>query len=364
MWMLLALFGAMFGAGALELSGRAGAEPGDGSSEAPAEGDETAAAGEAGSGTGEAGDLLAPEPEPDAQGESPAGGDPWLEGWVDDEWISTDDPAPEPGGEAVHLGDGGAIHVAGPGDDTVAGGNGNDWVEGGAGDDLLFGGGGDDTLFGGGGQSTLFGGEGNDSLVAGGGMAMIFGGSGHDLLIGAAGDDTLFGGSGNDTLQGGFGDDLLVGGGGANELDGGWGDDTLIGASLDPNDPASGGTLNGGAGDDLLVLGAGDLAHGGEGDDRFVIGDFTLGGAPVRVVDFEAGADRLIVAWPAGSATPQIETLHDPATGTTEIRLDGETVAQVHDPGATLDPAAIDLVAYVPQADLAATTAALLAALR
>jgi len=300
-----------------------------------------------------------PEPEPGSPpGAEPATGpdDPWLAGWTEDEYLSTDTPSPDPQGQVLRLGDGGGYLRGGAGDDTLIGGAGDDWIEGGAGDNLILGGAGNDTLIGGQGQSTLLGGAGNDRLIAGGGAALIFAGAGDNHLLGGEHDDTLIGGLGRDTLVGGLGDDLLIAGLGGGELDGGWGDDTLVGARLDAQGRDIGGTqtLNGGAGDDVLILGRGDLAHGGEGADSFVLGDWLIGEDPVRIVDFTPGEDRIVLSHAATGPAPVPEVIHDPATGESAIRVDGQTVALVADPDGTLRVQDIELVPHQPGPDGAA----------
>ncbi len=86
-----------------------------------------------------------------------------------------------------------------------------------------------------------------------------------DWLTGEAGNDRMVGAGGRDHLAGGGGDDVLLGGRGSDTLDGGSGLDRLIG----------------GAGADHFVL-----RRGGQSD---------------TVVDFEDGADRILVRTSAES---------------------------------------------------------------
>jgi hypothetical protein len=72
-----------------------------------------------------------------------------------------------------------------------------------------------------------------------------------DKLVGFAGADAINGQGGNDTIEGGYGDDRLAGAAGAD-------------------------VLRGGAGADVFVFRPGDGAGGGD-----------------RVLDFQAGVDRL-----------------------------------------------------------------------
>lgn len=115
-----------------------------------------------------------------------------------------------------------------------------------------------DDLFGAGGADTLVGGYGKDSLA---------GGAGNDRLLGGDDGDFLFGGAGDDWLEGGAGADRVTGSGGADTLTGGLGRDTLT---------------------------------GGSGADGFVL-DSPLprySWDPVsidRILDFEAGVDRMVI---------------------------------------------------------------------
>jgi len=272
--------------------------------------------------------------------------DPWLAGWRDDEYFSSDIPRPGPQGQNLSLGPGGGVLVGGPGNDTLTGGDGDDWIEGGQGNDLIAGGAGNDTLIGGGGHNTLLGGLGNDRLIAGGGASLLSGGDGDDWLTGGEGNDTLLGGEGDDTLEGGAGDDWLIGGTGSNLLEGGWGNDTLVGAILDDEgrDISGANTLNGGEGDDTLILGRGDLAHGGEGADTFVLGDWLRGEESPRIVDFSPGEDRIVLNVAATGHVGVLEIVHDAETGWSELRSDGEVLAHVRDPDAGLTLEMIEIL--------------------
>lgn len=368
MWMLLAVLGAVAGASVMDLSARSAEQvpEDDDGSEPGADGERVL---NAGLGTGGTGDLLThaettgQETEAETEnGDTTRGGnglsgltytvdptdDPWLEGWTDDEFESTDEEMPEAEGRRLEAGNEGGQLYGGEGNDTLIGGDGDDLLDGGHGDNLLVGGAGDDTLIGGSGQSTLIGGHGDDRLYAGGGSAVMLGISGDNLLQGGEHDDTLIGGTGDDTLIGGHGDDLLVAGGGDNELNGGWGDDTLVGARLDEHGRDIGGanTLNGGAGDDLLILGQGDLAHGGEGADTFVLGEWIAGGAPAQIVDFTPGEDRLVLTHAEGQSAPDVAVQHDAASGLTAILVNGAAVALLNDPEAALSAADVDLVPH------------------
>jgi len=287
--------------------------------------------GEAGDETGrvnfsEVGDLSEDNPPEEDAPE----GDDWAGEWEDDEFISDDQPEPAPEPRQLRLGDEGGHLVGGNGDDTLIGGAGDDTLHAGRGNNQLYGGGGNDTLHGGPGDDTLTGGAGDDVLFSGGGRSVLLGGDGNDLMTGGEHDDTLFGGAGDDTLLGGWGDDLLVAGEGSNLLNGGAGNDTLIGVHFDSNDADISGVnyLNGGEGDDLIVLGSGDIATGGSGADTFVLGDWLGSAAPAVIVDFTPGEDRLIIAYDGTSLNdPGIAVAYDPATGSSQILLDGEVIA-------------------------------------
>jgi Ca2+-binding RTX toxin-like protein len=379
MWLLMALFGAALASGVTDLSARfdrVGLGGGRGSEEVSddTQDNETTARDPEPSGDEtEIIDHAEPEPEPGpdhgeegqtddtvpkAARRPPPDGlpfevdpvpdvtrDPWMDGWRDDEFVSTDTPPPDPEGQRLSLDDEGGALIGSRAGDTLTGGAGNDWIEGGGGDDLILGGAGDDTLIGGIGRTTLIGGTGNDRLIAGGGTARMHGGDGDDWLTGAWGSDTLFGGAGDDTLEGGAGDDMLVAGTGANLLEGGWGNDTLVGVTLDDQGRDIGGadTLNGGEGADLLILGDGDLAHGGEGADTFVLGDWMRGDDPARITDFAPGEDRILLYSSAGASAPGIAVHHDSETGWSAVSVNGQTVARVLDPTGNLTAADIEV---------------------
>lgn len=146
-----------------------------------------------------------------------------------------------------------------------------------------------------GGYDRWFAGAGDDRVSGGSGSDTLWGGSGGDRLFGGLADDHLLGGAGDDGLRGGSGRDRLYGGKGADHLDGGSGRDSLRGGSDD--DALWGGKdgdwLNGGAGDDRLVGGGGnERLKGGAGRDVFVLTDRS---DHDRVLDFEAGQDRLLI---------------------------------------------------------------------
>jgi Ca2+-binding RTX toxin-like protein len=385
MWLLMALFGAALASGVTDLSARfdrAGLDGGRGSDEPVDDADESEAAASEPAPSGDETEIIDhAEPEPDLDDAEdgqqdnalpvvaprpPPDGlpfevdpvpdvdqDPWMDGWRDDEFVSTDTPPPDPEGQRLSLDDDGGVLIGSRAGDTLTGGGGDDWIEGGGGDDLILGGAGDDTLIGGIGQTTLIGGTGNDRLIAGGGAARMDGGDGDDWLTGAWGNDTLFGGAGNDTLEGGAGDDMLVAGTGANLLEGGWGNDTLVGVTLDDQGRDIGGadTLNGGEGADLLILGDGDLAHGGEGADTFVLGDWMRGDDPARITDFAPGEDRIVLYSSAGASAPDITVQHDAETGWSTVSVNGQTVARILDPTGNLTAADIELTSDLdPQA--------------
>jgi Ca2+-binding RTX toxin-like protein len=240
---------------------------------------------------------------------------------------------------------------------------------------------GDDTMFGGAASSGLIGGNGNDSLQGGTGAETISGGNGSDTMRGGGGIDMLdlwlenFGSAGvvvnlsaatqilndgwgfaelasgfenvsaseqNDRVSGNSLANWLVGNGGADTLLGGSGDDLIEGGAA--NDSLSGDlgvdTLYGGGGEDILLAKYGnDSLTGGTEADSFRLG---LGTAVVRIADFEAGVDELILdlgaGLPAGAvssamflsgaglttaATTSQRLIYDSATGDLWLDRDG-----------------------------------------
>ncbi len=123
---------------------------------------------------------------------------------------------------------------------------------------------------------------------------LIMGSTRADNLFGAGGADTLVGAQGQDTLSGGAGNDGLLGGDDRDQLFGGAGDDRLEGG-------AGADRLTGGAGADTLVGGLGrDTMSGGAGADVFELsfGETRTFPEPViidRILDFEAGLDRIVI---------------------------------------------------------------------
>lgn len=100
-------------------------------------------------------------------------------------------------------------------------------------------------------------------------MATINDNNNGHTLEGSNGADTINGNGGNDTLNGKGGNDTLNGGRGADTLNGGTGNDIL----------------NGGTGDDSL--------SGGSDADTFVFSPSSGGFGSDRILDFEAGIDRI-----------------------------------------------------------------------
>lgn len=99
-------------------------------------------------------------------------------------------------------------------------------------------------------------------------------------LVFSANDDAIRGTVEADRINGFVGDDLVFGRGGA---------DTLIGATGDD-------VLRGGAGNDLMLGGGGyDALEGGTGNDRFrfLALSESMASSPDRILDFEAGLDRI-----------------------------------------------------------------------
>lgn len=242
------------------------------------------------------------------------------------------------------------------GDDEIGGYDGDDLILGGTGQDALFGADGFDTLDGGAGHDTLHGGDGADILTGGADNDQAFGGNGDDVLLGQDGDDQLQGSAGDDlvqgevgddALQGGLGDDTLVGGVGADSIFGGWGDDYLDGRAIDGAQPDTDDAdfLNGGGGDDVIIAGPEDIVTTGDGADSVVLGDWATPGTQVRVMDFDAEQDRLIMIWDGPSQSEPEIALHqqDQQSDTAHLVVNGQTVAVLHG-GATLTNDAIALL--------------------
>ncbi len=244
------------------------------------------------------------------------------------------------GGDGDDVLDGGLdsdLLIGGDGSDRLRAGDGADTLEGGTGNDFLYGDAGDDSLQGDDGVDSLQGGAGNDGMQGGAGADALRGQDGNDGLRGDAGADSLYGDAGADTLSGGTDDDLLRGGTGHDSIEGGTGQDTIAGEDGDDRlagdegadmlqggrgaDTMSGGAdndrlqgqddvdwLSGDAGDDSLIGGGGaDTLQGGLGSDRLTgeagadifryLGlDESWASTPDRILDFQAGQDRLDVS--------------------------------------------------------------------
>ena len=146
--------------------------------------------------------------------------------------------------------------------ENATGGSGNDQIIGNDWANTLKGYGGDDLLEGGSADDLLLGGVGNDDLG---------GGTGVDVMFGDDGNDTLRGGAGADDMRGATGNDMLYGGSSADQLKAGAGNDTL----------------DSGAGNDILTS--------GDGNDRFVFDDALAADNVDTVVDFQVGADTIVL---------------------------------------------------------------------
>ncbi|WP_374470740.1 calcium-binding protein [Phenylobacterium sp.] len=140
-------------------------------------------------------------------------------------------PAPAFGGanDWINGSEGGDVHHAGSGDDTLVGNGGRDYLRGDDGNDSLSGGAEFDDLHGNAGNDTVSGGWGDDWVVGGRDNDVLFGDDGADIVLGNMGNDTLSGGSGDDVVRGGQGDDFVQGGDGADWLAGDRGADVLVG---------------------------------------------------------------------------------------------------------------------------------------
>lgn len=235
------------------------------------------------------------------------------------------------------------------GNDTITGGDGDDVIRGDAGADVMDGGDGSDWLryvegpsgvaidlngdaagfqSASGGDATgdvisnfenvqgtdhgdmITGDDGANYILGNGGNDTIDGGAGRDIIRGGAGADVLEGGADVDTLQyagsaagifvhlnsDGAGLQLAVGGDATGDLISGF--ENVYATNHDDNLVGDGGRniLYGYAGNDILNGGDGkDVLRGGTGTDDFIF-DTALGSNNVdRIIDFEAGMDRLML---------------------------------------------------------------------
>ena len=116
-----------------------------------------------------------------------------------------------------------------------------------------------------------------------------FGWGGEDLIIGDDGK-RLLGGQNNDVL-------IAKAGLAVTQMSGDSGDDILVGGIGD--------VMIAGQGDDVLIArGSANKMRGGEGSDFFVLADAAFNLSPMgqranRILDFEAGVDRLVVNLPS-----------------------------------------------------------------
>jgi len=234
------------------------------------------------------------------------------------------------------------------GDDALFGHLGDDHIFGGLGDDTLAGGGDDDLLNGQEDDDGLWGGDGDDALFGGLGNDLLSGGFGNDRIAGGSGDDVAYGGQGGDAIEGGYGNDILIGGGGMDTIFGDVGNDIVVGTQINElgHDMDGRDFLNGGAGDDTLILGNDDIVSGGDGADSFVIGDWMEGGPQAVIQDFDATADRLVVAVDQADFTTTVITVEtDPEQDVSNVLMNGEVVAAVSGIG-TLHADMITLIAH------------------
>lgn len=297
-------------------------------------------------------------PPPDSPGgvlSSGRGGNDWLEGLADRDFINGD------AGLIAETGRGGNDRIeGGDGDDFISGDSESDITDDGrGGNDLILGGGERDLIVGDawstmrdgarGGNDRILGGDGGDSLY--GDADGLTGGArgGDDQLLGEAGDDNLLGDGGlsgdakggDDLVQGGDGNDELYGEGGVlsdaarggdDRLSGGVGNDLIygdgqaffFGAIFSGRD-----LLDGGEGNDALygdtqtivgttgVVCADDVLAGGAGDD-LLFGDadpsqiFDSDNNPADLAGVTRGADRFVFATGSGQDTiGDFETGHD-----------------------------------------------------
>ncbi len=204
------------------------------------------------------------------------------------------------------------------GADTLMGTNGADLIRGFDGGDTLYGRGGNDVLEGGSGADTLDGGLGDDVLYGNTAANSGYDHSYDYLSDSQGGNDQLFGQDGNDYLSVSrhnfySGDNIAAS---TVLLDGGSGDDDLNFYSSNRHLDTV--TMRGGTGNDRINVGSvlKSTIDAGDGNDMVIIetsgGDqtVTLGmgadtltlssnahvfaiGNPIRVTDFQTGADRL-----------------------------------------------------------------------
>lgn len=230
--------------------------------------------------------------------------------------------------------------VGNAGRNGLSGLGGADELSGGLGNDTLYGGDGVDTLDGNAGADAMAGGAGNDLYYIDNGLDTVIEaeGEGFDTVFtsvaieiplhvekvvfnGQSDGETLTGNALQNFLQGNYTDDNLVAGGGRDTLAGASGDDTLSGGE-------GADALSGAFGDDWIIGGAGrDILRGGAGEDVFVFLAVTdsLGATRDRIVDFEAGLDRIdLRGIDAGGGGPLALSLVEPGavfTAAGQIRV-------------------------------------------
>jgi Ca2+-binding RTX toxin-like protein len=228
----------------------------------------------------------------------------------------------------------------GTGDDVIFGSSFNDILSGDEGIDLLIGRAGNDYLYLGAGGGTAFGdtalvgfqvggndvgvgaddadnfimGDGNDAAYGYGGRDYLLGEGGNDTLIAGDGNDVIYGGTGINFMYGDGGDDVFISEGSADQMEGGSGHNYFYrygagtsyatgGASIDEfigDAFASNDTVLGLAGNDYLFGGGGnDLLEGGADNDVILgqAGNDTLnGGSGVNLLwANDAGNDQVLV---------------------------------------------------------------------
>ncbi|MFD1511403.1 calcium-binding protein [Lacimonas salitolerans] len=212
---------------------------------------------------------------------------------------------------------------------------------------------------------ALLGSDGDDTIRGGGGSDLVVGFAGDDLLSGDGGNDWIFGLNGADTITGGDGNDVISGGRGADVIYAGAGDDFVESAGILDDGALTtsvkgartfgdvaflydfsrgydeGDIIDLGPGNDTVVAGAGDTITTGGGSDEIALGDWSRGGAPVVITDFDPDQDVITYAHETSRAEPVFETFVNPISGDAELTADGEVFAVIRNAGPEFEPVQI-----------------------